>query len=428
MIRLLRIALRDYLAYVRTPGFWLSIVLLPVGMSALGFASTLMSRTSPTPAVAVVDLTGGHYVHAMREAFAPSGPGRRPAALIVPTPGGPYADAASATAHLKPLVGSPAGTPGGLDGAVIIHPAGDGVAVDLWTRNTTEPTLERAVQAAASDELRREGLQKAGVAPATLQAIEARTPQLTTYSPKASAGGRVSLRDKLPGLAGFGMGILLWMVVLTGAGMLLNSVIEEKSSRILEVMLTSASVPEIMGGKILGVACVTGTVLAVWLTLGSIALSWFAPGIAGDIASILFTGGMIGYLLIYFVGGYLMFATLYVTIGAFCETTREAQTLLGPMMIVLSVPVTFMSQAITHPDSPLLASLSWVPIFTPFMMAARAGSEPPLWQVAGTTGVMFVTTALELWVAGPAFKSGALASGRFDAKVFFSALTRRETA
>lgn len=426
MIRLLRIAMRDYLAYVRTPGFWLSIVLMPVGMSVFGFASTLMSQSSPTPAVAVVDLTGGHYVHAMREAFAASAPGRRPAALIVPTPGGPYKDAADATTHLRPLIGAAAGTPGSLDGAVIVKPAGaDGVAVDLWTRNATDPTLEQAVHAAANDELRRDGLEKAGVAPATLKAIEARQPQITAYSPKA-AGGRVSLRDKLPGITGFAMGILLWMVVFTGAGMLLNSVIEEKSSRILEVMLTSASVPEIMGGKILGVACVTGTVLAVWLTLGSVALASLRPDIAGDVASILFTGGMIGYLLVYFVGGYLMFATLYVTVGAFCETTREAQTLLGPMMILLSLPVAFMSQAITHPDSPLLATLSWVPIFTPFMMAARAGAEPPMWQVLGTAGVMFATTALELWVAGPAFKSGALASGRFDVKVFLGSLVRRE--
>jgi ABC-2 type transport system permease protein len=148
--------------------------------------------------------------------------------------------------------------------------------------------------------------------------------------------------------------------------------------------------------------------------------------VAADLASILFTGGMIGYLLLFFVGGYLMFATLYVTVGAFCETTREAQTLLGPMMILLSLPVAFMSQAITHPDSPLLETLSWVPIFTPFMMAARAASDPPAWEVAGTAALMFATTALELWVAGPAFKSGALSTGRFELKVFFASLTRRE--
>ncbi|MGA0603311.1 ABC transporter permease [Caulobacter sp. KR2-114] len=427
MIRLLRIAVRDYLAYVRTPGFWLSIVLMPVGMSTLGFASTSMNLSTPVPAVAVVDLTGGHYAHALRAAFAPEQPGQRPVALIVPTPGGPFHDAASATARLRTSVASPSSAPGSLDAAVIVKPATEGVTVDLWTRNASDPTLERAVQGATREELRRESLARAGVGEAALKAIDALQPQVIAYSPKAAAG-RVSLKDKLPGLAGFGMGILLWMVVLTGAGMLLNSVIEEKSSRILEVMLTSASVPEIMGGKILGVACVTCTVMGVWLSLGSILLTWLRPDIAGDLASILFTGGMIGYLLLYFVGGYLMFATLYVTVGAFCETTREAQTLLGPMMILLSVPVAFMSQAITHPDSPLLAGLSWVPIFTPFMMAARAGSDPPAWQVVGTAAVMFATTALELWVAAPAFKSGALASGRFDMKVFVGALVRREAA
>jgi ABC-2 type transport system permease protein len=219
--------------------------------------------------------------------------------------------------------------------------------------------------------------------------------------------------------------MLLWMVVFTGAGMLLNSVIEEKSSRILEVLLTSASVPEIMAGKILGVAAVTATVLGVWLTIGGVGLALAAPQIAGDLADILFAKGMIAYLLLYFVLGYLMFATLYVTVGAFCETTREAQTLLGPMMILLSLPMVFMSQAITHPDAPLLVTLSWIPIFTPFMMAARAASDPPLWQVAGTTALMAATTAIELWVAGPAFKSGALATGRFEIRTFLGSLARR---
>jgi ABC-2 type transport system permease protein len=161
------------------------------------------------------------------------------------------------------------------------------------------------------------------------------------------------------------------------------------------------------------------------LTVGGIALSVTAPSIAADLASVLFSDGMIAYLALYFVGGYLMFATLYVTVGAFCETTREAQTLLGPMMILLSLPMVFMTQAISHPDSPLLATLSWVPVFTPFMMAARAASDPPLWQIAGTAAVMFATTGLELWVAGPAFKSGALSSGRFEIRNFFASLARR---
>ncbi len=101
-----------------------------------------------------------------------------------------------------------------------------------------------------------------------------------------------------------------------------------------------------------------------------------------------------------------MYAALFTTIGAFCETPREAQTLLGPLMIMLTVPMIFMGQAVTRPDAPLLQALSWVPPFTPFLMAARAASGPPLWQVAGTAAVMSVTIVLELWVAGRAFRTG----------------------
>ena len=106
-------------------------------------------------------------------------------------------------------------------------------------------------------------------------------------------------------------------------------------------------------------------------------------------------------------------------------TTREAQTLLGPMMILLSVPMVFLSQSIAHPDAPLLQALSWVPPFTPFLMAARAASGPPIWQVLGTGILLVAVTGLELLVASRAFRAGALSSGRFEAKVFFASLIGR---
>lgn len=425
MNRLLKIAVRDYLAYVRTPGFWLSILLMPIGISLFGLAPVMMAQSNPVPSVAVADFSGQNYEPAIAAAFKAPSPGEKPLGRLVPTPGGPYATPRAATDALKLYVAGARTLPDGatLDVAAIVRPTSGAPAIDVWSRNVADPTVERAIKSAVLDAMRRAELRKAGVDAGALAAIDRLSPNVAVFSPKA--GGKVSLRDRLPGYAGFFMGVLLWMVVFTGAGMLLNSVIEEKSSRILEVLLSSASVPEIMGGKILGVAGVTATVLAVWLGLGGSLLTLRAPEVAADLAAILFTKGMIAYLAIYFVGGYLMFATLYVTVGAFCETTREAQTLLGPMMIVLSLPMVFMLQAITHPDSPLLVALSWVPIFTPFMMAARAASDPPLWQILGTIAVMFATTALELWIAGPAFKSGALSTGRFELRTFFASLVRR---
>jgi ABC-2 type transport system permease protein len=420
------IARREYLAYIRTPGFWLSLLLLPVGLSSIVLAPAVMARSTPPPVVAVVDLTGQNLREAVTHALGAPGQGGKPLGVVVAAPGSPYSGPGDAAARLKPYLSGARMLPGGgrLDGAVILSPSGDTAAVDFWSRNVTDPAIEKAVGDAVRDALQRDRLRRQGVDVGALNAIDSLAPRLTDYSPKTQTG-RVTLKDRLPAFAGLIMGMLLWMVILTGAGMLLNSVMEEKSSRILEVLLSSASVPEIMGGKILGVAAVTGTVLLFWLTIAAAVLTARMPSIAGDIGGGLLTNGRWAYFGLYFIGGYLMFATLYVTIGAFCETSREAQTLLGPMMIIMSVPLLFMSQALNHPDAPLLQVLTWVPLFTPFMMAARVASDPPVWQIAATAALMAGVTALELWVAIPAFKSGALATGRFDLRAFFASLARR---
>jgi ABC-2 type transport system permease protein len=229
----------------------------------------------------------------------------------------------------------------------------------------------------------------------------------------------------MPGYIGLAMGLALWSAAMTGAGILLNSVIEEKSSRILEVLLSSASVPQIMGGKILGVAGVTATVLGMWGIISSVVLASQQPQWASIVMEVLLSRGLLFYFLFYFLAGYIMYATLFVTVGAFCETSREAQTLLGPMMIVLIVPMLFLTQAITQPDSPMLRGLSWVPLFAPFLMAARAANEPPLWEVIGTGSLLIATVAAEVWIAGRAFKAGALSTSRFDVRYFFASLMGR---
>ena len=149
------------------------------------------------------------------------------------------------------------------------------------------------------------------------------------------------------------------------------------------------------------------------------------PHLAGDLIAALMGRGLLFYFAFYFIAGYLMYATLFATIGSFCETTREAQTLLGPLMILLTIPMVFMGQAIARPDAPLLQALSWFPPFTPFLMAARAASGPPWWQVVGTATLMFAMTAGELWIAGRAFRTGALSSGRFEFATFVAGIMGR---
>jgi ABC-2 type transport system permease protein len=423
MNRTLLIAAREYVAFVRTVGFWLSICLMPLGLVGVIFFSGMAARSAPTPKLAILDFTGAHYDAALAAA-ARSGP--TPAAIVVAAPPLAGAAPADAPARIRPYLAGDLITPAGdrLDAVAIVRGPPAQPVLDLWTRNINEPGLQAQLTESLTDAVRKGRLAQAGLTPSAIAAIDAARPKVTQYSPR-SAAGEVSLRDRLPSIAGFAMGVLLWSLILTGAGILLNSVIEEKQNRILEVLLTSASAPEIMSGKILGAAGVTATALVVWVSLASAIVGSQNPQLLSDIVELMFGRGLILYFLLYFVGGYLMYAALFTTIGAFCETPREAQTLLGPVMILLSIPMIFMGQAVTRPDAPLLQALSWVPPFTPFLMAARAASGPPLWQVAGTAALMFATTGLELWVAGRAFRTGALASGRFDLRLFLAGVMGR---
>ena len=427
MIRLLRIARREYISYIRTVGFWLSICMMPLVLGASIAIPLMMAHNSPALRITVVDLTGENLGPPLARALSDQNDGDGPAPILNPAPATVQAapDAATAGRRLHDLLAGDPARPQALDAAAVISGAGDHVQVDLWTRNIGEAKLEAAIRQDLADALRRKRLEDAGVSPTVLAAADAAAPKITVYSPKAARGGAVSLRDRLPGLAGFTMGFVLWMVVLTGAGLLLNSVIEEKSSRILEVLLTSASVPEVMGGKILGAAGVSVTVLGVWASLAAAGLGLFKPDIASDVVAALLTHGLAVYFALYLVFGYLMYASIFAAVGAFCETSRDAQTLLGPVMLILTVPLIMMGQSVRHPDAPILQTLSWIPPFTPFLMVARAASNPPLWQSVGALALMAATTAVVVWLSGRAFRSGALSIGRMDRKAVFGAFFGR---
>jgi ABC-2 type transport system permease protein len=474
MSRLLRIARREYLAYVRTAGFWLSILALPLVMGVSISAPMMMMRSAQPERLAIVDLTGQGLGDAVGRrldeaqaravgralqaaATAAGGPkageavkaahdrggeaaGRAALAKVNPAVAArfksPKPSAVRQTAPADTLTAADPKTAGAamrraiaereLDTGLILSGRDDAIVMDLWSRNLAAPVLENELRGDVRDIMRQRALTRAGVDAATLKAADDLKPTLNSLSPKAASGEKISLRDRLPTYVGLAMGFLLWSMVMTGAGILLNSVIEEKSTKILEVLLSSASVPEIMGGKILGVAGLTGTVIGVWSLAGTTALMAFAPGLAGDLGAVLMGKGLIFYFAAYLVGGYLMYASLFAGIGAFCESQRDAQTLLGPIMIVMSIPIIFMSQAIRTPDSPILNLLSWIPPFTPFLMPARIASDPPAVQVIGTTLLMLATTAAIVWGSGRAFRAGALATGKVDLKGIVGRLLRRE--
>lgn len=407
MIRMLKIARREYLSYLRTPGFWISLCVAPLflGFAVLG-GPKLVASTAPPPRLAVVDLTRSGFESALRPALA----GAPPLAEMTAPP--PAAAAAATPAQAAaPLRRALTGRQDdGLDVAVVISGRPDTPRVDVWTRDPTGSSLTAVIQGAVAERMHANRLAAAGLPPDLLRTVAASQPQLRSFSPHAHTG-EVSFRDRAPSLVAFGLAFVLWMVVVTGAGILLNSVIEEKSGRILEVLMSCASIPEILAGKILGVAALSGTVLAMWGVMALALIGRNSPEMVGGVAEALMGRGLIVWFALFFACGYLMYASMFAAIGAFCETTREAQTLLGPLMLVMSVPMLFLSVAQERPDAPVIVWLSWLPPFTPFLMVARIASGMPLWQAAGGLVLMAATAALIVWLCGRAFRAGALSGG-----------------
>lgn len=262
----------------------------------------------------------------------------------------------------------------------------------------------------------------AGIDGAVVSETAAFDPTIVNLSPKSVTGGEVTLRDKLPGYIGLVGGFLLWSLIITGASILLNSVMEEKSNKILEVLLSSASATEILAGKVLGVAMLTLTVLVAWGGIGAVGLLTTFPDTAAMIGDVLLHDGLLGYFAAFMVGGYLMYAVLFAAIGSFCETPRDAQTLMGPIMMVLIIPMFTMQMAIGSPDAPVIRVLSMVPFFTPFVMMARLPSDPPMIELIGAIAGMAAFALFMVWIAGRAFRAGALSDVKLSWKSFAGAI------
>jgi ABC-2 type transport system permease protein len=457
MSRMFLIARREYAAYAMTVGFWLSLLAFPLFAVIGGAVPVLIKSSEPVREVVVIEdgaqaagLAASIQDSLRRDAdrqreraeevlkkASVAGAGNpaatqgamaslsRPMLKIVPTP----ADIASAApgqaqdAAVRRHLTDETPKDQRLDAVVFLTRDQNGKpAARVWSARATDDTVEDFVRDALRSANRKTVFEGAGIDGGVVEAAEKFRPEVKAFSPQSTGDGAVSFRDKLPMLIGLGGGFLLWSLIITGASILLNSVMEEKSNKILEVLLSSASTTEILTGKVLGVALLTLTMLVAWGGLGVGALAAFQPKYAVMVADLLWQGGLLAWFVAFMVGGYLMYAVLFAAIGAFCETPRDAQTLMGPIMMVLVVPIMIMTMTLKSPDAPLIQILSWVPFFTPFLMMARLHSNVPVIELVGAMGGMFAFALLMVWVSGRAFRAGALSDVKLSWKSFAGAI------
>jgi ABC-2 type transport system permease protein len=200
---------------------------------------------------------------------------------------------------------------------------------------------------------------------------------------------------------------LLVFGVMIGGQTLLTQTVEEKSNRVIEVLLSAVSPVELMAGKILGQMAVSMLVLALYVGIGLFTLMSFAMlGLLNPV--------LILYLVLFFLISYLLFAAVFSAVGAAVNEMREAQSLMTPVMLLLMAPWMFATVIGREPNSTFSVALSFIPPVNTFAMMIRLGSAtpPPTWQVLLTMVVGLLAACVVTWFAAKIFKVGLLMHGK----------------
>jgi ABC-2 type transport system permease protein len=205
----------------------------------------------------------------------------------------------------------------------------------------------------------------------------------------------------------FGFMMLMFMVIMIGATPLMQGVIEEKMQRIAEVLLGSVQPFELMMGKLIGMVGVALTLAAVYLAGGYWAAHHF--GFAEHLPPELLL-----WFLLFQILAVLMFGSLFIAVGAACTDTKEAQTMMFPVMMLAMVPMFVWLPVVQDPNSSFATGISFFPFATPLLMVLRLAVPPgiALWQPVLGVGIVLATTILCVYAAGRIFRVGILMQGK----------------
>ena len=313
--------------------------------------------------------------------------------------------------------------------------------VRLYTTSSSSLMLEESITSQLEKIIENERLKAYNIEnlDEILAKVEA-SVHLTTIDKEAAVSSTMA-----SSVMGMVLGFLLYFLLAIYGAMVMQSVIEEKSSRILEVMVSSVRPFEMLMGKIFGVALVAATQILVWGVLlvlfSAIAMPMLMPenlaesiqlaqsgadlsAIASQqeidpelitaMASMLDTGHLImvlGAVLLFAVGGFLLYASLYAAVGASVDQAQDAQqlTMVITIPIIISFIVTML--IIQDPNSPVIQWCSMIPFTAPIVMVARIPSGVPTWEIVTSLVLLYATFVVCVWGAAKIYKIGIFMHG-----------------
>ena len=390
------IARREYLERVRAKSFLVMTVLIPALMGAVIFAMSLMGRSMGSGQHIAVVTDQPQFAADLRTELSASQTGQRPV-VDVYAPADPGVRA-QLDQELK-------GKSSSLDGYLVVHSSPrTGQRPEFeWVPKVQSAVITRArVADAARAALTREQLARSAMSAAEVDAL-LKPVQLVSANGKGDhAGAAVA--------SAYGMYFLMYFVILFYGMNVARSIIEEKTSRVFEVLLATIKPSEMLAGKVIGVGAVGLTQVGIWIALALLALKL---QLVGTDVQILPTPGQTALFLVFFLLGYLLYSSVAAALGAMTNSEQELQQMQIFLMLPLIVSSLVIWIVITNPDGAISKGFSFFPFTTPLIMYARViVGHPGAAAVAGSIALLAFTIAVVLWLASRIYRVGILMYGK----------------
>lgn len=315
--------------------------------------------------------------------------------------------------------------------------------VQLYTNSSSSMLIEDAITDQIEEIVEAERLKEYNISDLKqiLDAIEVDISLTTFRNDNKEQTASSSAASSFIGII---LGFVLYFFLVIYGSIVMQSIIEEKNSRILEVLVSTVRPFDMMMGKILGVASVALTQIAIWGVLLIVISAAVIPAVMPDdilagveavktgadaaalatdvdmeaitaLASIMDTGyiaQIVVLLLLFMMGGFLLYAAMYAAVGASVDQAQDAQQLTTPIMIPIIFAFIILTMVMNDPNSPVVVWSSMIPFTSPIVMMGRIPSGIPTWEIVTSLVLLYATFIVMVWLAGKIYRVGIFMHGK----------------
>jgi ABC-2 type transport system permease protein len=413
MARFWAVVRREYLERVRSKWFVIATVFGPLFFGILMFIPAWLSiraaRTVEAPTIAILDATGsalgGRVAGRLRGGLF----GDTSSARLVSVPPAELAEAEAAA--LRAVMTNE------VTGFLVLPPTALRDTVFRYAgRNAAMPMEMERLQRAVRDGILAYRLEQRGVSSDLVLGMM--TAPVSLASEQVTERGRAG-SGRIRFIFAAAIALVLYISILVHGQNIMRGVLEEKTTRVAEVVVASVSPHVLLAGKLVGIGAVGLTQVVAWIVGGfamtraraPIMRALGLPPVAFDLPAI--GAGSLVLLVLYFLLGFVLFAALYAVVGAIVGGEQEAQQAVVPLMIVVFAPLMLLQPVLLNPTARLAEIGSWLPFTAPVIMPLRLSLVPvPAGEIAISVAVNAAACAAAVWVAGRVYRVGVLMYGK----------------